>query len=265
MKSRNAFLLLCSILVMSALACNLGVATPPPPEVPATEPNQQDVNIAITYAVQTLQAQTQVAQNLALTASPTPLSTVPTVTVSTDTNCRTGPNINYDLVMIFKVDASAEVIATYPNYWVIKYAGGNGATCWLWDMYATVIGDTSQLPLATPPPLPPTPTPAPSAPKSPRIKDISKTCEDATQPGDLFPSWKITVVIKWEDRSENEEGFNIYRDGSLLHTTDKNETEYTDVFTNTLVLQGSKITYGLQSYNNEGKSNIKEETIDYCP
>jgi hypothetical protein len=265
MKSKHGFPLLFTVFVVTTVACNLGVATPIPAEASATEPSQEDVNIAITHTVQTLQAQTQVAQNAALTATPTPLSTVPTVTVSTDTNCRTGPNINYDLVIIFKVGASAEVIATYPNYWVIKYIGGNGATCWLWDKYATVVGDTSQLPLATPPPLPPTPTPAPSAPKSPKIKDISKTCEDVSQPGDLFPSWKITVEIKWEDRSENEKGFNIYRDGSLLHTTNKNETKYTDVFTNTLVLQGSKITYGVQSYNDEGKSDIKEETIGYCP
>src|SRR5690349_4082421 len=264
MKSKFGYITLCSVFVLSALACNIGAATPPPTESPFIEPTQ-DVNIAITYAVQTLQAQTQVAQNLALTATPTPVSQIPTVTVNTDTNCRTGPNINYDLVTVFKIGASAEVVATYPNYWVIEYIGGNGATCWLWDKYATVIGDTSQLPLATPPPLPPTPTPAPSAPKSPKIEDISKTCENITQPGDIFPTWKVTVLIKWKDRSDNEKGFNIYRDGSLLDTIDKNEEEYTDVFTQGLIIQGSDLEYGVQSYNDEGESDIKDENLDYCP
>lgn len=264
MKSKYGYISLFSVFVITTLACNIGVATPPPTESPFLEPTQ-DLNIAITYAVQTLQAQTQVAQNLALTATPTPVSLIPTVTVSTDTNCRTGPNVNYSFVTIFSVGASAEVIATYPNYWVIKYVGGNGATCWLWDKYATVIGDTSQLPLATPPPLPPTPTPAPSAPKSPKITHISKTCEDATQPGDLFPSWKVTVEIEWDDRSDNEKGFYIYRDGSLLDTVNKNNEDYTDTFTQILIVQGSDVKYGIQSYNDDGTSHIDEETIDYCP
>jgi hypothetical protein len=265
MKSRYGYIALFGLFVLSTLACNIGVATPLPTEPSATATGQQDPNIAITYAVQTLQQQTLEAQNLALTTTPTPVSLIPTVTVTTDTNCRTGPNINYQLVTVFKVGASAEVIATYPNYWVIEYVGGNGATCWLWDQYATVAGDTSQLPLATPPPLPPTPTPAPSAPKSPKIKDISRTCEDISEPSDLFPIWEVTVVIKWDDRSENEKGFNIYRDGSLLATVDKNHEEYTDVFTHSLIIQGSDVEYGVQSYNDEGESEIKDETIDYCP
>lgn len=264
MKSRYGYITLCSVFVLSALACNIGAATPPPTESPFIQPTQ-DVNIAITYAVQTLQAQTLVAQNLALTTTPTPVSLIPTVSVTTDTNCRTGPNVNYNLVTVFKIGASAEVVATYPNYWVIEYLGGNGATCWLWDKYATVTGDTSQLPLATPPPLPPTPTPEPSAPKSPKFEDISKTCENITQPGDIFPSWKVTVVIKWNDRSEDEKGFYIYRSGSLLAEVDKNEEEYTDIFTQGLIIQGSDLEYGIQSYNDEGKSDIKDEEIGYCP
>ena len=99
MKSKYGYMALFSIFVLTTLACNLGVATPPSTEVPADQPNQEDVNTAITYAVQTLQAQTQVAQNLALTATPTPVSLIPTVTVTTDTNCRTGPNINYNLIV----------------------------------------------------------------------------------------------------------------------------------------------------------------------
>jgi hypothetical protein len=264
MKPARKLLFILSILVIAALACSLGA----PAEEPVSE--AQEVDSAATFAVQTSQAQIQDVSALT-TVTETPPASAPTVTVSTDTNCRTGPGVNYGLVMIFKVGMSAEVVATYPDYWIIEYPGGNGATCWLWDEYATVIGDTSQLPVATPPPPPPTATPgvtstpAPSGPKSPKIIDIAKSCEDATKPGDLFPSWKVKVFITWKDNSTNEKGFNIYKFGSLLTTVPENYTQHIDSFTHSIDLQGSEIEYGVQSFNDDGKSEINKIKIGVCP
>jgi hypothetical protein len=262
MEPVRKLLFILSILVLTTLACSLGAPT----EEPA--PEAQEVDPAATFAAQTSQAQVQDVSALPVTE--TPLASVPTVTVSTDTNCRKGPGINYDLVMIFKVGMSAEVTATYPDYWIIEYPGGNGATCWLWDEYATVTGDTSQLPTATPPPLPPTvvpftATPAPTGPKAPEIIDIAKSCENATKPGDLFPSWKVKVFITWKDNSTNEKGFNIYKFDSLLTTVGVDYTQYIDSFVQSIDYQNSEIKYGVQSFNDDGSSSIDAINIGVCP
>jgi hypothetical protein len=50
-----------------------------------------------------------------------------------------------------------------------------------------------------------------------------------------------------------------------LAAVDKNDEQYKDVFTHSLIIQGSDVEYGVQAYNDEGKSDIDEEHIDYCP
>ena len=147
------------ILSAAMLACNL-------PSKSAAEPGKKqsretatpvspDLNNAMTLAVQTIQALTQQAQaNAPATATPVAMPSTPTVTVSSATNCRTGPGAEYDLVLTFQPGASAEVIGKYSpsNYWIIKTP--TGGTCWLWGAYATVLGNTASLAEMAPPPAP---------------------------------------------------------------------------------------------------------------
>lgn len=85
---------------------------------------------------------------------------VPMISVSVDTNCRTGPGKVYDLVGALTVGKSAEVVARDPtgNYWYIRNPNNPTAFCWVWGQYATVSGNIAGLPVYTPPP---TPTPVP--------------------------------------------------------------------------------------------------------
>jgi hypothetical protein len=108
------------------------------------------------------------------TATPTAISLVTStvsippgavqISVSVPTNCRVGPGIAYARVGALRVGEVAEVVGRHAdrNYWVIRQPGNAAATCWLWGQYATVVGDTSLLPVFTPPPPPPTATPAPA-------------------------------------------------------------------------------------------------------
>ncbi len=88
----------------------------------------------------------------------TPTLQKPMVSVSVDTNCRTGPGKIYDYVGALLVGEEAEVIGQAMDglYWIIKNPDQPGE-CWLWDNYASVTGATEDLPKYTPPP---TPTPA---------------------------------------------------------------------------------------------------------
>lgn len=86
-------------------------------------------------------------------SSATPTLSVPMIEVSIDTNCRTGPGQGYNILGALLVGEETEIIAWDGygyNYYVVNPDGGGG--CWLWGQYATTSGDTSDLPVFTPPP-----------------------------------------------------------------------------------------------------------------
>jgi len=95
-----------------------------------------------------------VAPTLTFTFTPT----VAIVSVSIATNCRSGPGNQYSILGVLATGQSAQVMGqnTQAGYWIIQWPS-TGGTCWLWNQYATVAGNTSGLPLVSPPP---TPTPA---------------------------------------------------------------------------------------------------------
>lgn len=103
------------------------------------------------------------SQTSTITLSPTP--SIPMVSVSDNTNCRTGPSASYGFVVLVIAGQPHEVLKTYngANYVVIKSPTGVG-DCWLWLQYANQTDFSAyNLPVATQPPTPtPTFTPTPS-------------------------------------------------------------------------------------------------------
>jgi uncharacterized protein YraI len=93
-----------------------------------------------------------------VTPPPTSVPSIPMVSVSINTNCRSGPSRFYDLLGGLRVGETARVVGKSPatSYWIIEMPRGTGV-CWLWDGYATVTGDTSSLPVVETPPAPPAP------------------------------------------------------------------------------------------------------------
>jgi hypothetical protein len=58
------------------------------------------------------------------------------------------------------------------------------------------------------------------------------------------------VVLDWQDRSSNETGFRVYRDGALLSTRPAGTTAYADP----TVVQGTSYTYYVTAFNANGES-----------
>ncbi|MDH5607184.1 MAG: hypothetical protein OEY93_09865, partial [Anaerolineae bacterium] len=82
----------------------------------------------------------------------------PTVTVSIDTNCRSGPGQAYDMIgalLVTEIGKIVGVPAVNTPYVIIKNPDG-GADCWVWLEYATTNGNLDNLPKIN---VPPTPTP----------------------------------------------------------------------------------------------------------
>jgi hypothetical protein len=182
---RNSAIAIVTILMFLMLACNMSSLT-------ASVPTVDPLLLVQQAQAETAAAQTQVGafvlQTMAALFTPTtqptytiqptytlqftytpeftftPQSTntpnFPRVTVSVDTNCRTGPGNPYDQVGALMVGQSAEVVgrSQYNDSWIIRLPNKPTVTCWLWGQYGTVTGDTSQLPIYQPPP-----TPTPSA------------------------------------------------------------------------------------------------------
>lgn len=80
----------------------------------------------------------------------------PRVSVSEDTNCRSGPGVDYYFQGVLKVGDVAEVIgrSTEPGYWYVTGAGLPKDGCWLLGEFAQVDGAVEALPPYTPAPSP---------------------------------------------------------------------------------------------------------------
>lgn len=118
-----------------------------------------------------------------------PASTVPMASVTQNSNCRTGPSVEYEHKSDFLIGDKAEVVGkgSDGDYWIVKSPHASG-TCWLWDQYAVITGDTSKLPVMTPPPLP---KPVLSASVAPSAKG---NCHIFVSGENFSPNRSIIVV-----------------------------------------------------------------------
>ena len=88
--------------------------------------------------------------------TPVPVNTPPppgvnTLSVSANTNCRSGPGLSYDRLDIVYVGQNVEVLGVDASgaYYIVR--APNGSTCWLWSHYVTLNGDTGSITVMTPP------------------------------------------------------------------------------------------------------------------
>jgi len=91
------------------------------------------------------------------TVEPTSTPTqVPQISVDENTNCRSGPGVDYPNKGVLRVGDAAEVIgrSTVPDYWYVTNAQLPEDGCWLWGEFGQVEGDIEVLPVYTPAPSP---------------------------------------------------------------------------------------------------------------
>ncbi len=138
-------------------------------QVVGTVAAMQTIEVLVEEQVQTLPSESNIpvptqtetimptiTENATNTLTTTPEKVM--VSVSVDTNCRSGPGRIYDYIGALLVGEEAEVVGKSVDgeYWVIKNPDRSGE-CWLWGYYASIVGDSSEVASYTPPP---TPTPA---------------------------------------------------------------------------------------------------------
>lgn len=226
---KRSFLFI-SILILSTLACgleNIQVVESPNLEATITaqavllqqggqptagqDPAQQVV-IVVTATPEVGVATTEQVQPAAVLP---PATGDVTVTVTTATNCRTGPGQNFKIVYGMPIGQVAKVVArnSYSGYWIIEIPGQAGQTCWLWGQYAVINGDTSILkevvtPTSPAPTITNTPKPTATAtattgvvyPNAPSGLTANISC--VAGPGATQTT--VNGNISWTDNSTNE-------------------------------------------------------------
>lgn len=268
MFKNKSLLSLSALLIIALTACNL----------PSGQSTEEPLALTITAQALLLQPTATIftsTPEFTSTPGPTPTPgftftpTVPEVSVSTNTNCRTGPGTQYDLVGGLLVGQTAIVVGknTSTGYWIINNPGKSG-TCWLWDEYATVSGNTTGLTEYAVPPTPTptatstaTSTPTATATLTPPTAASNLTAIKACAP-QVLPIYLYGGVINWQDNSNNEGGFNIYMNGGLFGTVAANITTYP--IPALALAAGTPITLSVEAFNSGGKS-AKVDVIVICP
>jgi hypothetical protein len=186
---KKSILLLVLVFLIPSLACNLTApaTVSPSNSDPAAQTAAVQTQVALLVA-STMSVQSAVENTLAALPTDTPeftftpsltptpsltftptltptltftlTSSIPMVSVSVATNCRTGPGEPYDLVGVLAVGKPAEAIGRSADggFWIIRLPDHPAITCWLWTQYASVSGNGQALPV-----IPPPPSPTPSA------------------------------------------------------------------------------------------------------
>ena len=240
MTHSSRFILPLMILSVVGLSCSLPVEAAPTPDTDAiqtfiaetmTAASIQTARVTLTPTLTptrtftpdtpTVTPTVTITPTITLTVPPPFTSTpeIPLISVSVDTNCRNGPGKAYGLEGALLVDETAEVFGRDPtgNYWYIRNPDPGDEFCWVWGQYATLEGNTSVLPVFTPPPTPTptlTPTPAPNF-------DLSFSAQD-----NCAGNWWVEITLtNTSSLSFRSMGFTV-KDKD----TDRVETDYTDGF-----------------------------------
>lgn len=220
---------------LTAVANGNGPAVQPLPS--ATEGSQQPLATATEGGP---------APTIQPNATPTPGTGTPSatlLTVDSNTNCREGPGQTYKVVIILVPGTNYQMIArTEDNkYWIVTEIG-KATPCWVPAEFSNALGNTSLLPVTTPSAPTASASGLPAAPTGLKYNYSCAFNADA--------SYTITVALSWSDRSDNEQGFYVYRNGTLIATLAAGTTTYTDIFVGTASQLNS---YQIAAFNATGQ------------
>ena len=174
------------------------------------------------------------------------------LTVLQQTNCRTGPGQDYEITFTYLPNAKLIILGRYDidNYWLVKSVESPSGQCWLWGEYAQVSGSYWVVSSVTPPP-----TSTAPAPNAPSFQSWDYTCTYNGANNDL------NVTLTWSDKSSNETGYRVFRDGGLIADLSAGSTSYADTFA---VNSGQGVGYRVEAYNVTGTASTSTISIS-CP
>jgi len=138
------------------------------------------------------------------TLTPSPIS--PIATADVDANCRFGPSSAYIIRGTLFAAQSAPIVGRLAdNSWWVIHLEDIGVDCWVWDDIVTVSGDTSGVPIVTPPSLP-TASPTSAAPLAPPAPQAQSPSGNIGCVSSAFLTWSAVSAPSGVDYYEWEVG-----------------------------------------------------------
>jgi len=144
-------LLILSIVSMLIFACNF----------PSISPAGVTPTAAAASPTAPASATSPVVAPTALSTSTIPLA----APNGQPLNCRSGPGINWSVVVVLNPGQTAEIVGKIPDasWWYVKNPFLQGNFCWIAAAYTSTSGDLSGIPVAAIPPTVVIPTAVPAA------------------------------------------------------------------------------------------------------
>ncbi len=219
---------LCSFLLIGLLftACNLPGTSPTIPVATSTEPTKETGT--------SLPVSTSTPVSILTKQSPASL------TLTDNTNCRTGPGTDYERITVIPEGTTVPILArsTDGNHWVVDPPDVS-ENCWVAAEFGTVSGDPASIPVATP-----SGSEQASAPGRPGSLFYNYQC-------DLGSPQEVTTTLNWSDAADNENGYRVYRNDTLIVELAANSEQYVD---ETTVASGGSLIYSVEAFNDAGPS-----------
>lgn len=230
------------ILIGAMAACNY----PSAEQVLPPEDVQTAAALTVEALIKPLASETIQAATLPATPTPTfastgtitPTYSVPMLTVREQTNCRTGPGQDYEVIFTYLPNKKLEILGRYDpgNFWLVKSSDSPTGECWLWGEYVDVTGSYWVVSSVTPPP-----TKSPSPPDAPSLQKWDFFCNSV--------SGEMNVTISWKDNAINETGYRIIRDNAVVSELPPNSSTFSETI---LLSSGESVTYLVEVYNPAG-------------
>ena len=245
MKATRLYLLLIGLCLLPA--CNL-----PSAATAEATPTAERPTVLPTAAA--FLAPTRTPTALPPTATPFPTldpSGPPIATALTQVACRAGPTNEYPLIAHLNAGQSVAIVGKAYAHWIVKPDAAD--ECWVDAGSVAVRGATASLPDYPPPPLPV--SGPPGAPTN--LKKVGAVCTAVpAKPPPLHPTevfkFKIEFLLAWEDKSDNEDGFYVYRDSRRVAIVPANTAQLLDSFF--IRSGGDKFHYYVVAYNSAGQT-----------
>lgn len=195
------------------------------------------------------------------TLTPTP---VPMASVNEAVDCYAGPSEQYDKVASLENGAEIQIVGQSDGgaFWIIATEGGS--ECWLAKENATVTaGEVSVLPLVIPPA-----TPTLGPPAAPSELVVANVCHVNQIPSRHLD--RAGFVLTWNDNSNNEDGFIVYKDDREVKRLPSNSIEFKDDANLAgpfrMQYSGPLMIYSVAAFNSAGVSNMIQIKVQIkCP
>ena len=154
------------------------------------------------------------------TIQPSSTPPPPSLLVGAAVSCFNGPDEAFGLVANLEAGDEVELVGQSEGFWVVRT--DSGSVCWVPDQGVIPQGDLAGVPDVEPPPVP-TPAP-PTAPRNLEALVVACTTDKSVEPSVIINQFHLY----WQDLSDNEDGFRVYRDGNLVAELPPDKTEVVD-------------------------------------